>query len=203
MGALMQRYREPLVAFLLTKLRGSREDAEDAVSAMYEGLLAREAPLENIHPARGKFRTWLMTCAERELVDAWRRASAARRGGGQQPVPLEDRHDTLATEAADPAMAYDRAWAQAVMAAVTMRFLSEAGDSAALEQRVRRVALGEDDSHEQALADEFGVSRRTVTRAKQAARARFRRLLMEEIGATVESPGEVEEELQWLARQLA
>jgi hypothetical protein len=88
------------------------------------------------------------------------------------------------------------------MAAVMQRFLAEAGNGDSLEHRVRRVALGEDTSQEQSLANEFGVSRRTVTRAKQAARARFRRLLLEEISSTLDQPDEVEAEMQWLGRQL-
>lgn len=201
-GALLQKYREPLIVFLLSKLRCSREDAEDAVSAMYAGLISLEAPLENLNPARGKFRTWLMTCAERELLDAWRKAAAVKRGGGQAVVSLEAAEVQAAHPGDDPAEAYERAWAQAVMAAVMERFLAEAGREGALEHRIRRVALGEDTSQEQALADEFGVSRRTVTRAKQAARARFRRLLLEEVSSTVDETAEVEEEMQWLGRQL-
>ena len=201
-GDLLQRYREPLVVFLRSKQRCSREDAEDAVSAMYAGLISQEAPLENLTPARGKFRTWLMTCAERELLDSWRKASTAKRGGGQVPVPLEAAAAQARHPGADPSEAYEQAWAQAVMAAVMARFLAEAGSEGALEYRVRRVALGEDPSQEQALADEFGVSRRTVTRAKQAARARFRRLLLEEVSSTVDQPEDVEEEMQWLGRQL-
>lgn len=201
-GALLQRYREPLVVFLMTKKRCPREDAEDAVSAMYTGLISQDTPLEQLNPARGKFRTWLMTCAERELLDAWRRACTAKRGGGVAVLPL----DSLTVQAEhpgdDPAAAYDRAWARSVMEAVTRRFIEEAGSEASLEYRVRRVALGEDEAQEQALAEEFSVSRRTVTRAKQAARARFRRLLLEEVGTTVEHPAEVEEEVQWLGQQL-
>ena len=201
-GLLLQRYREPLVAFLLCKLRCAREDAEDAVSAMYAGLIALEAPLESLAPAKGRFRTWLMTCAERELMDAWKRAAAAKRGGGRAPVPLDAVEPMAAHPGDDPAAAYDRAWAQTVMNTVMARFLEESGSPDSLDYRVRRVALGEDAAHEQALADEFRVSRRTVTRAKQAARARFRRLLMDEVGTTVEQSEEVEEEMRWLGQQL-
>lgn len=201
-GALLERYRKPLVVFLLSKLHCSREDAEDAVSAMYAGLIAQETPLEKLHPARGKFRTWLITCAERELLDSWRKAATAKRGGGHVPVSLDAEEFHAPHPGTDPAEAYERAWAQAVMAAVMQRFLVEAGNEGSLEHRVRRVALGEDASQEQTLADEFSVSRRTVTRARQAARARFRRLLLEEVGNTVDQPEEVEEEMQWLARQL-
>src|ERR1035441_6115968 len=68
-------------------------------------------------PKRGRFRTFLLTSLRNFLANEWQRGQAAKRGGGQGPVPLEvsTAGGRIAREPADPDLppeqAFDRNYA--------------------------------------------------------------------------------------------
>ena len=205
-GLLLHRYRAPLVAFARVKLTVSADAAEDAVSDLFAALLEKDSPLQKVHPAGGRFRSWLATCLQNEVFGSWRKEQAEKRGGGQAPVSLDEEREGGALEVpspeADPAVEFDRAFAQTLMATVTERFLAEAPEADSLEGRVRRMAFAGTAASEQELMDAYGVSRSTVTRRRQEALGRFRELLRAEVAATVEDEREIESEMAWLRQCL-
>ena len=63
-------------------------DAQDLTQEFFARLLAG-AYLERADREKGRFRTFLLTALRRFMVNEWDRARAQKRGGGQQPLPLD------------------------------------------------------------------------------------------------------------------
>jgi DNA-directed RNA polymerase specialized sigma24 family protein len=85
---LCRTYWYPLYAFLRRKGRGPH-DAQDLTQAFFAHLLARSF-LENVGPQKGKFRSFLLAALQHFLSDEWDRARAAKRGGGQTFISIDD-----------------------------------------------------------------------------------------------------------------
>src|SRR5436189_2587172 len=119
LNSLCGTYRAPLIAWL--RSRGEKpENAEDSVQGFFEHLLGRKG-LQNVAREKGRFRTFLLTAFQNYLHDERRRLNAAKRGGGQPVASLDEtkeeghQFDPAAPEPT-PDLAYDQAWAEAVLA---------------------------------------------------------------------------------------
>ena len=76
---IMRRYWLPL--YSSARRRGlSNQDAEDATQEFLSGIIDGRL-LESADPAKGRFRTYLLTAWKRFLIDQNRKATAQRRGG--------------------------------------------------------------------------------------------------------------------------
>lgn len=94
--AVAGAYRDPVLAFI--RARGFREaEADDLCQEVFVRVLQGDV-LAKADPARGRFRSLLLTVATRVMQDRWRRR------------PPEGAGDA-AREAAVPAADFDRAWA--------------------------------------------------------------------------------------------
>jgi hypothetical protein len=85
---LCRTYWPPLYAF--ARRRGhSPEDARDLTQQFFARLLEKDY-LRSVEPAKGKFRTFLLTAMEHFLANEWTRARRQKRGGGLTPLSLDD-----------------------------------------------------------------------------------------------------------------
>lgn len=199
LGALLQKYVEPLRVRAMHYHGLSPETARDTVQEMCLSLLKEESPLRQLHPAEGKFRTWLMACLRNTVSHAIRRENAERRGGGAEHIPLDP--ETGGATGESPDEAFDRAWAQQVYRNARDRFFDEAaGDPR--QTAVRRLCLGTEDSGSSGPWEELSMSRAGYYREKARAAARFREVLHLEVASTLSNPAELEEEMRTLLRWL-
>ena len=141
------------------------------------------------------------------LANLYEKEAARTRGGGQRFVPLDlvllERELPAAPE--DPGAAFDREWAVAVMERALKRLRQEYEEGrrrGRLETVLRFFGLGEAPSYAEAAA-ECGMSVVQFKASLHRARARFRELLLEEVGATVGEDREADAELHELRRLLA
>ena len=84
---LCRSYWYPLYAFV----RGSGyspHDAQDLTQGFFAVLLAKDY-LRVVTPEKGRFRTFLRFALKRFLAKEWERIGAAKRGGGQRPIPFD------------------------------------------------------------------------------------------------------------------
>ena len=205
MAALCKDYWYPLYAFI--RRRGHPpHDAQDLTQAFFATLLEGNATMAD--PARGKFRSYLLGALKHFLANEWHRANAQKRGGGQRIVEwdaldAEARYAMEPGEQTEPDALYDRRWALELLdrAMSALRDEFAAKDDTATFQALKATLTGEEPARE-ALALQLGLSEGALKVAIHRLRGRYRELLRAGVAETVDSPGEVDEEMRYLVRVL-
>src|SRR4051812_30813658 len=87
LSSLCQRYWFPLYAYVRRRVP-SLHEAQDLTQEFFVRLLEKNA-LAKAAPERGRFRNFLLTSLNNFLANEWDRASAQKRGGGCQTLPLD------------------------------------------------------------------------------------------------------------------
>jgi DNA-directed RNA polymerase specialized sigma24 family protein len=205
---LCRTYWYPLYAFV--RRQGyETHDAQDLTQEFFARLLAKHY-LEKADRRRGKFRSFLLAALKHFLANEWDRVRAAKRGGGQTHISLDDPHaeERYRLEAANSLTAdklYERRWALALLERALTRLrqdFSAAGKAKLFDHlKVFLTAESAPVSHAEmasALGQTEGAIKVTVHRMRQ----RYRELVREEIAHTVASPSEIDEELNDLLAAL-
>jgi RNA polymerase sigma-70 factor (ECF subfamily) len=181
------------------------DEAQDLTQAFFAHLLESES-LSRADPRKGRFRSFLLGALKYFLVNEWQREHRLKRGGGCAVFSLDetDPETRLATEPADeltPEMAYERRWAEAVLAQVLDRLRSEFAAGGQVERfNALKVFLlaGQEPASYAEVAAQLGLSEAAVKSAIYRLRQRYGELIRAEIAHTVASPAEVEDELRHL-----
>lgn len=201
-------YWYPLYVYVRCRGRGP-EEARDLTQEFFARLLEKKW-LREADPHRGRFRTFLLTAMMHFLANDWHYSRAEKRGGGQPCVSLdaieaEERFALEPRHNASPAALYDRRWALTVIGRAQdalkaeMEAAGEAARFAALEPTLAGERAGEGYRD---LAEKFGVTENTIKSWVLRLRRRFRGLLLEEIGQTVDPDENPEKELKELLATL-
>src|SRR5437016_6163908 len=95
------------------------DEADDAVQGFFEDVLERNA-ITAADPARGRFRTFLLTCFQNFLRNYQKHVTRAKRGGAAPAISLQaETIDHLElpefAQAAPPEQVYDLHWARTVV----------------------------------------------------------------------------------------
>ncbi len=208
LATVYEIYREPLLLYLLC-LRHKPEDAADLVQGFFANLLRYES-LADVSPRKGRFRTFLITSLKHYLSDQRDRVNAAKRGGGQPALSLEDlaarEHIDLAmVEEQGPEWAYDRAWASAVLKAALRQLeqeLLKAGKSALFTALAPVMHQDAEALSYRAIADKLDMSEGAVKVAAKRLRDRLGHLIRQEVRRTVADPQNCQAELRYLIELL-
>ena len=203
---------KPVFAFIRREGR-DEETARDLTQEFFARLLARHG-LDTVEPGRGRFRSFLLGAVKHFLADERDRVRAAKRGGGQSIVSIEAGAGTntaaelqIPDPTASPSDAvFDREWAQALVARALDLLANEFATGGKTEQfeTLKPWLLGQVDSLSQAeAARQLGLTEGATKVAIHRLRKRFRELVKVEIAHTVREPGQVQEELRYLAEALA
>ncbi len=205
LGQLCQTYWAPIHAYIRRTDRNPG-DAEDLTQQFFERFLEKEQ-YRLAQRERGRFRSFLLTTVKHFLINEWERASAQKRGGGRQPVSLDEQlpdEDRPRIEPADDRNAewiYEQTWALTLLKNVRARLAAEYAG----EGKGERFALLEqflpgeecDLTYAQAAA-RLGVAEGTIKSDMHRLKRRYRDLLREEIAHTVATPAEVDDEVRHL-----
>lgn len=209
LAKLCQTYWYPVYAYL--RRRGFKpEDAEDLTQEFFLRLLAKKF-VAAADPARGRFRSYLLTALNHFLADEWDRVRAQKRGGGRRAVPLEvdtaeTRYRLEPVEELTPEKVYEKRWALTLLENVMTQLRREYeadgketlfGDLKHCLTKARAAVPYAE------LAEKLGLSEGALRVAVHRLRQRYRALLQKEIASTVADPAEVEEEMNYLFRVLA
>jgi len=124
LGELCQIYLPALRAHLVGPMRIEENRADDLLQAFLTDKVLEQNVLAAADPKRGKLRTFLLTALERFIIDAHRHDSARKRAPRAKMLDVDDHVDHVA-EHGDPAEAFDRAWASAVLGEVMRRMRAE------------------------------------------------------------------------------
>jgi RNA polymerase sigma-70 factor (ECF subfamily) len=202
LATLCQLYWYPLYAYARRQL-STAEDAQDMTQAFFAELLEKDY-LQAADPQRGRFRSFLLTAFKHFLSRQRERAHARKRGGGRSPLSLdfqagESRYHLEPADHETPETIYERRWALAVLEQALSRLRREMAGAGKekLFECLKGALAGEGLQESYArIARELGLSEPAVKVVVYRLRRRYQELLRAEIGQTVTSPEEVEEELR-------
>lgn len=180
-------YRLPLVRY--ARARGLDTDrAEDLVQSVFVSLISNDF-VSRLDPERGRLRGFLKTALDHELLHAFERDHAHRRGGGVGTRSIDD------LEAGDepsggprPDEIYEREWALAVAARALAQLRTEARQGA-MRERWSVIERFLSEESPMTYAEAAQLARITVAQFKvtlHRARRRFDELLRSEIADTVD-----------------
>jgi DNA-directed RNA polymerase specialized sigma24 family protein len=202
---LCRTYWYPLYAYVRREGH-SPADAQDLTQEFFARFLARK-PLAGVAPEKGKFRSFLLVALRHFLSDQRDRASAAKRGGGEEVLSLdaeeaEGRYRLEPIERLDAEKIYERRWAMTLLGQAWTRLREECAAHGKLQQfeALAEFVAGEAEVTCVAAAFELGLTESAMRSAVHRLRERYRALIREEIALTVSCPGEIDEELRYLIK---
>ncbi|NLF31999.1 MAG: sigma-70 family RNA polymerase sigma factor [Planctomycetes bacterium] len=202
MAELIGAYWFPLYAFL-RRAGSAPQEAEDLVQGFFAELMDKRA-LAAVDPSKGRFRSFLLAALKHFVSKRRARGRALKRGGGRVLLSLDalDAEARYAIEPADtltPERLFERQWALAVLQQVLARLraaYAADGKAALYEALEPCLTAGAIDYAEAAAA--LDMSPAAVRTAAHRLRRRYRDGLTAEIARTVQSPGEVADEIAYL-----
>jgi RNA polymerase sigma-70 factor (ECF subfamily) len=208
-GKLYLKYQYPIYAFI-RRCGSTPHEAEDLVQEFFYRVLQRDW-LANVHPAKGKFRSFLLICVKNFLSNERDKVLAKRRGGGYQIVPLqsqdaETRYSLEPVDSASPDVVFERQWVfELLQQTIDMLRLEyvQANRLDWFEEMQGFLPGGQETVTRAEIAQKWGLSANAVDVAIHRLRQRFGALLRQGVAETVSSDSEVEEEIRHLMSVLS
>ncbi len=209
LSQVIQRYWQPLYSF--ARRRGlSSEDAEDATQEFLSRVLNGRM-LQSADPAKGKFRSFLLTAWKRFLVDEYRRNQTVRRGGDAVIVSLDIRSgeqnwQQLSARESDADQVFAVSWANSLLDQARQRLRTEygaKGKSDLIKTLLPRLTQSMDAAAYNVVADQLQTTPGAVKVAMHRLRQRFGSVIREVVIETLDDEDEIDGELNELMRLLA
>jgi len=204
--SLCEKYWYPLYAYLRRRGYPSHQ-AQDLTQEFFIRVLEGRY-LDRADPAKGRFRSFILTSLKFFVADEEDRHRAHKRGGGMV-VALEfssgeERYQREPAHDETPERIFERRWALALIDRVVEKLREEFVHHGRPEhfERLKVFLLGHSDAPYAALAQEMNTSEGALKVAIHRLRKRYRELFRQEIADTVADPAEVESELRYLAAVL-
>jgi DNA-directed RNA polymerase specialized sigma24 family protein len=208
LSVLCKGYWHPVHAFIRGHGLG-REEAEEVTQGFFAFILGRR-DLATVRPDRGRFRTWLRSCARHYVLNHLDHAQAQKTGGAIRFVSIEGEPEGATGLAADGALAadrlFDRLWALAAVRRALDRLREEYAKEGRGDVFDRLRATLSDEERDDGPVDETaaphaplsGAIRAKRNREKVEMRTRYRRCLRAEVTATVADRALVVDEMREL-----
>ena len=205
LSQLCRAYWYPLYAHV--RRRGHDHHAAQDLTQEFFARLLEKRWLDAVSPKKGRFRSFLLASVDHFLANDWREARAAKRGGGQTVVPLEETKTGEERFAREPAFdgaperVFDKGWATAVLDQALARLGQEfAARGKAVHFEDWKIFLTREATSQdcQASGERLGLSAGAVTVAVHRFRERYGDLLRETVAQTVSETADVDEELRYL-----
>jgi RNA polymerase sigma-70 factor (ECF subfamily) len=168
-------------------------------------LLERDS-LATAEEAKGRLRSFLLVALKRFAANQYHRDHALMRGGGVTHVPIdtsqaEDHYIAEPCTKVAPDLLFDRQWALTLLETVLKMLRADYardGREVLFESLSGRLCTEGDSATLAQVADDLGMNEGAVRVAVHRMRQRYRKILREQIELTVDSPGEVDGEIQHL-----
>jgi RNA polymerase sigma factor (sigma-70 family) len=200
---LCRAYWFPLYAFI-RRQGNSPDNAEDLTQEFFASFLERRQ-FASADPARGRFRSFLLTSAKHFLLDQADRRNAAKRGGKSPVVPLdrgeaEQRYERELTDRDTPESLFEREWARTLMSRVNEEVRSAlAREGGGHFEQLKEFLPGYEGNVSYAdVAGQLGTTEGALKVAVHRLRRRYREAFRAEIAQLVSDPGLVDNEVRHL-----
>lgn len=206
---LCRTYWHPIYAFV-RRQGHSPHDAQDLTQEFFARCLEKNY-LGGVDRAKGRFRSFLLTCLKHFLANEWDKAGAKKRGAHPILIPInvQSAETSCGLEPAESMTAekmFERRWALTLLEQVLARLRAEYtrdGKARTFEQ-LKSTLSGERRSVPYAeIGARLDVSEGAVKVAVHRLRQRYREVLRQEIAHTVSGPEQVEDEIRALFAALA
>ena len=202
--SLCTSYWPPIYAFLHRK-GYAPADAKDLTQEFFATFLEKDF-LSSVNPAKGKFRSFLLASLKHFLANAWDRARAEKRGGKYSFVSLDEQtgegqYNLGTASKITPEELFDRQWALTVFEQTLHRLKSQweaDGKSARFKELYIYLSSEPVAGAYAGVGARLQMSNEAVAAEVHRMRKQFGELLRKEIGRTVTSPVEIEEEMRFL-----
>ncbi len=201
---LCKRYWYPLYAYV-RRYGKSPEDAEDLTQGFFSKLLEKEW-LQHASEEKAKLRTFLLTRLQRFTSDEWKKATAAKRGGGEIPLSIdreeaEGRYTAEPADDATPETLFHQAWASTLLSGVLKQLekeFSSANKQSEFTALQPCLAWNQSEKSYFELAKELGKTEGWVKTTVRRMRLRYREILEQQIGDTVADRTDITDEVNAL-----
>ena len=198
---LCRRYRGPVLAYL----RGHgyhSDEAEDQTQAFFAHLLIQKLH-HSADPAKGRFRSYLLTSLKHFLSSERRRETSEKRGGTSVHVAIDSIAEPVSEETPDSI--FEREWACALLARALRKLHEEAREAGKepLFLALRGFLFESPEPADYAeTARALGLSRNTLAVAVHRLRHRLQMLVQHEVTDTVADAAQLPDELACMQSQL-
>ena len=199
---LCRTYWYPIYAHIRRQGREPCE-AQDLTQEFFCRLLGGDS-LRAVEPSKGQFRSFLLAAVRHFLANEWDRANRLKRGGGYKfsswdGLEPEERYLLEPAEATPMEQAFDRQWAQSLVAETLARLRTEcAHEGSERRFEVLKGYLSGGDLAYATAAKELALSESAVRSAIHRLRQRYAELFRAEVANTVPRPEDVEPEIRHL-----
>ncbi len=209
LSQLCSSYWFPIYAFV--RRNGSTpHEAEDLTQEFFHRILQRDW-LANVHPAGGKFRSFLLVCVKNFLSNERDKVLAQRRGGGCSVIPLEregaeTRYILEPPDPLTPEVLFERQWVFELLEQTIQALRKEYAETNRLDwfdELEGFLPCGKEVKSRAELAQIRAVSANAIDVAIHRLRQRFGALLRQKVAETVSSDSEVDEEIRHLMSVLS
>lgn len=206
---LFQIYWYPIYAYIRRRGYGEH-DAEDLAQGFCLHLQEKHA-LAKADRLRGKFRSFLLSSLQGFLANEKERAHAQKRGGGLEFVFLDaatahERYRLEPAHSLTPESIFEMRWAHALLEQTLGALrgdFSARGKERLFDGLSSFLTVKLHDDSYQAAADRLGLPLSAIKTTVHRLRLDYRSQLREQIGRTVSSPDEIDEELRHLRKVLS
>ena len=195
---LCDAYYEPVLAYLRCEVRDG-DAARDAAHAFFAQMLAGGG-LARAEREHGRFRSYLLGAVKHFLAHQREAAQRMKRGGGVDVASLDEPEAQVVADARQPSpdAAFDRQWALTLLS----HALGDLQRECQLEGRAEvfeklQPWLTGDAAHgdQLELAASLGMNLNSLKSQIHRLKSRFRALLKEQIAATLDEGGSIDEEM--------
>lgn len=206
LGQLCRNYWQPLYAYIRTKVTDP-DKAADLTQGFFTHLIEKQI-LSRVSDERGNFRSFLLACVRNYMNNEYDREQALKRGGDHRHVPIDVAESesvfALHSKEPSPESAFEKQWATALLQRVHAQLDDSAGGFRPdLHQALKSYLATELDRETyETLCDRFGLSRVAARVAVHRLRERFRKLLRQEVAATIGPEDDVNSEIAGLLEAL-
>jgi DNA-directed RNA polymerase specialized sigma24 family protein len=180
------------------------DDARDLTQEFFARLLEKNT-LRHADQRRGRFRTFLQTALTNFLATEWAKGMSKKRGGGVMILSLdaseaEERYVAEPSDTVTPAKLFEQRWVTTVLELTVQSLKHEyaTAGKAELFEALKNYIWGEGAASYAEIGAAHAMSEGAVKVAAHRLRERYRELLRAEVGKTVSTAEEAEDELRHL-----
>jgi RNA polymerase sigma factor (sigma-70 family) len=209
LAELCEIYWYPVYSFIRRRRSHGPDEPRDLTQEFFAGLLERR-DVASADPNRGRFRSWLLKMVKNFLANDWDRITAKKRDFRQLSWPdaqdSDRRYLLEPAHAVDPERLYHRNWSFVLLERVLLRLREDCATRGKQElfEQVKGLLIGPEGDmpvyapHAEALGMRADTLKVEVHRLRQ----HLGELLRAEIAELVDTPDEIQSEIDFLLASL-